>query len=145
MINTLKLFTLLLAVTAATSMAQEQRVQVEVLIKGKPVMGFVPAENRTGANQRGVCSEVDETGAKTNDGDPIRGFEFTGWKEGDGYRVLVFAIVPSQEPGSRGLCSQGTGFKRVEFGDVRVKAGQELTVPKMKDAGMIPWVLRVSR
>ena len=143
MTNARRLFTVVLTFTAAASMAQERDVRVDVLIKGEPVMGFVPAENRAGSNQRGVCSEVDETGVKTRDGVPIRGFELTGWKEGDGYRVLVFAIVPTQEPGSKGLCSDGTGFKRVEFGDLHVKPGQKVTVPKMKDAGMTPWVLRV--
>ncbi|HEU4690764.1 MAG TPA: hypothetical protein VFS23_20485, partial [Vicinamibacterales bacterium] len=65
--------------------------------------------------------------------------------EGDGYRVLVAAIVPSQDRDSRGLCAEGTGFKRVEFDDLVVKDGHELAVAKMQDAGLTPWVLRVGR
>jgi len=146
MTKAITLFTVLLAVTAASSSrAGIQRVMVDILIKGDPVMGFVPAEDRAGSSQRGVCSEVDEAGGKTKDGAPIRGFAFTGWKEGNGYRVLVFAIVASDDPGSTGLCSEGTGFKRVDFADLRVKAGQQLAISKMKDAGMTPWVIKVSR
>ena len=74
-----------LVVASATSMAQETQAWINVVIRGKPVMAFVPAENRAGHSQRGVCSEVGETGAKTKDGLPIRAFEFTGWQEGAGY------------------------------------------------------------
>ena len=59
--------------------------------------------------------------------------------------MLVLAIVASDDQGSTGLCSEGTGFKRVDFADLRVKAGQQLAISKMKDAGMTPWVIKVSR
>lgn len=140
-----ELLTVLLVVAAGTSIAQEGEVWVNVLIKGKAVMAFLPAESRSGHSQRGVCSEVDEAGAKTNDGLPIRAFEFTGWKDGGGYRVMVFAIVPTREAGSQGLCAEGTGFKRVAFEDLRLQSGKELVISKMKEAGMTPWVIKAGR
>ena len=134
-----------LFVASAAAMAQEQEVWVNVLINGKAVMGFVPAADRSRQSERGTCSELREAGAKTRTGLPIRAFEFTGWKEGEGYRVLVFAIVPTGGPVSQTPCSDGGGFKRVEFDNFRVKAGQELTISAMKDAGLAPWMIRTGR
>jgi hypothetical protein len=133
----------MLSAATATAVAQDRQVWINVLIKGKVVMGFLPAEDRSTHSSRGVCAEVEEAGARTQDGQPIRALDLTGWKEGEGYRVLVFAIVPARgEPGSQGLCSEGTGFKRVEFADLRVRAGRDITILKMRDAGMTPWVIR---
>lgn len=120
-----------LIVASATLTAQDQQVWVNVLIKGKAVMGFVPAPDQSSQDQRGVDSAVDEAGARTKDGMSIRAFEFRGWKEGDGYRVEVFAIGP--------------GLKRIEFDSFLIKAGEERIISKMKDAGVTPWVIRVGR
>lgn len=139
------LLAVFLVVASASLRAQDQEVWIHVVINGKAVMGFVPAENRSAGSQRGVCSEVGDAGARTKDGSPIRGFEFTGWREGRRYHVVVFAIVPTREPGSQGLCAEGTGFKRVEFGTLRISSGEELTIPEMKEAGMTPWVIRAGR
>ena len=135
----------LLVVASAPLMAQEQQVWVNVLINGKAVMGFQPAAAPAGQSQRGVCSEVTEAGARTSNGAPIRAFEFTGWKEGERYRVLMFAIVPAERSVASGPCSARTGFKRVEFEDLRVRSGEELTISKMKAAGVTPWVIRAGR
>lgn len=131
-----------LVVASAAAMAQEQRVWVDVLINGKVAMGFAPAADRSSRNTRGVCSQLSEAGGKTKDGLPIRAFDFSGWKEGDAYRVVVFAIVPTGGPVSQTPCSEGGGFKRAEFDSFRVKPGEELTIAKMKDAGLTPWVIR---
>src|SRR5688572_20249712 len=116
-----KVFLGFLVLASAAAMAQEQRVWVDVLINGKAVMGFAPAADRSSQNTGGVCSQLTEDGAKTKDGLPIRAFDFTGWKEGDAYRVVVFAIVPTGGPVSQPPCSEGGGFKRVEFDNLRVK------------------------
>lgn len=60
-------------------------------------------------------------------------------------KVVVFAIVPTGGPVSQTPCSDGPGFKRVEFDNFRVKSGEELTISKMKDAGVAPWVIRTGR
>jgi hypothetical protein len=134
-----------LVVASATVMAQVQEVWVNVIINGKAVMGFVPAEDQSRQGERGVCSQVTEAGAKTSDGLPIRAFEFAGWKEGDRYRVLVYAMVPSGGPVSQTPCSEGSRLKRVEFDNVLVKSGEEFTIAKMTGAGMAPWVIRTGR
>jgi len=134
-----------LVVASAVVMAQQQEVWVNVIINGKAVMGFVPAADQSRQGERGVCSQVTEAGAKTKDGLPIRAFEFTGWKEGDRYRVVVFAMVPSGGPVSQTPCSEGSGLKRVEFDNVLVKSGEEFTIAKMKAAGVTPWVIRTGR
>jgi hypothetical protein len=132
----------LVAASAAT-IAQEPPVRVDVLLKGKAVMSFVPAADRSGQGSRGTCSEVSEAGAKTKDGLPIRAFEFTGWKEGEGYRVLMFAIVPAGGPSLQTPCSAGAGFKRVEFANLRLKSEDEVTLSSMKAAGVEPWVIKI--
>ena len=143
MINVLVLIAFVATVPSAT-LAQDQQVWVNVLINGEAVMGFVPAEDRAGQDKRGVCSEVTDRGAKTKDGASIRALKFTGWKENDGYRVLVFAIVSGEDATStQRRCDEGSGSKRVAFDDVRVKSGDQITLAKMKDAGMTPWVIRV--
>ena len=132
------LLALLVAISAPVMAAQDE-VWVNVLIEGKVAMGFAPAANREGSRHRGVSSDVGAE-AKTRKGEPIRSFELTGWKEGDSYRVLVFALVPNAE-----INSGGSRLKSVEFADLRLKAGQERAIPGMKEAGVTPWVLRVGR
>ena len=134
-----------LVVASTAVMAQGQDVWVNIMINGKAAGSFVPAADQSRQGERGVCSQVTEAGAKTRDGLPIRAFEFTGWKEGDQYRVMVFAIVPSGGPVTPIACSGGAGFKRVEFDNVRVKSAEEFTIAKMKDAGVAPWVIRTGR
>ena len=143
----LRVLLIVLSVAAsATVMAQDELVWITVFIGGKAVMGFVPAPEASTQSERGVCSEVQEAGAKIKDGTPIRAFEFTGWRENGGYQIRVFAVVPAQgEPGSRGLCTKGRGFKRLDFATLRARSGDEIVIERMKDAGVAPWEIRVGR
>jgi hypothetical protein len=52
-------------VAYGTGVLRAQGVWVNVLVKGQAVMSFVPANDRSGSQQRGVCSVIDETGATT--------------------------------------------------------------------------------
>lgn len=132
--------------SAHPSVQSDERVWVNVVRNGRTMMNFVPAEDRSGASSRGVCSEVTEAQARTTDGKPIRGFELTGWKQGDHYRVRVYAVVPAQDlTGTRGICSPGSGYKLVEFDDVLIAPGQEIALQKMEGAGLKPWALRAGR
>ena len=130
-------------VASAVTIGQDPPVQVDVLLNGKAVMSFVPAADRSGQASRGTCSEVSDSGAKTKDGQPIRALEFTGWKEGEGYRVLLFAMVPAGGRSLQTPCFARDGFKRVEFDSLRLKSEDEVILSSMKAAGVEPWVIRI--
>ena len=127
------LTTMMLVASARTPRAQNEEVWVNVLIAGKPVMAFIPAPDRSQVGERGVSSEVDEPNARMRDGARVRAFEFRGWKERDGYRVLVLAMVRA-ETGS---------LKAVEFDNLLLRNGQQVVLNKMKSVGATPWTIRV--
>ena len=129
------LMVVMLVVCAGKSQAQGDDVWVNVLIGGKPAMGFIPATERSKSLEGGVRSEVQDANAKMRDGARVSAFEFKGWKERDGYRVLVLALVRT-ETGS---------LKSVEFDSLHVRAGQQVVLNKMKDVGVTPWTIRVGR
>lgn len=130
-----------LIVASVAVLAREQQVWLDVAVNGKSVGGFAPAPDKASMNQTGVGEDVTAAGVKTKDGASIRGFELRAWKEGERYRVLAFAIVSTDDRGSR-VPGYGAGFKQVEFDAALVKLGEEWTISKMKDVGVNPWVLR---
>lgn len=138
------LLLLLIAVVPIASkvaLAQDDQVWVNVLIGGKPVMAVVAAPEPY-TDGPSVCSAVE--GARMKDGAPIWALEFIGWKEGSGYRVRVFAVLPAQgNPGPEPLCFEGPKLKRVEFASLHLESGKGVVIEKMKDVGVKPWMLRV--
>ena len=121
------------------------RVWINVLVNGKPVMSFVPADTEADRDSRGVFSAVDQP-AKTRNGEQIKAFHLSGWKEGDAYRIMITACVPARtRSDASSSCSENSDLKSVEFVSLRIRAGQQVTIPRMKEAGMTPWSLRAGR
>jgi len=132
-----------LGCASAVVSGQDQRTWVHIVIGGHEAMSFVPLDEPYTECGPGVGGAVHEPAAKAKDGTPIRGFEFTGWKEGDGYRVMVFAQIPGGAPGGARAACQTNGLKRMDFGSVHLRAGTEVAFTKMKEVGVTPWVIRV--
>ena len=130
-----------LAILSEPTTAEGEQVWVNVLIGGKPVMAVVAAPEPY-TDGPSVCSAIE--GARMQDGTPVRALEFIGWKEGTGYRVRVFAVVPAAaKSGPEPLCFQGPELTRVDFASLHLEAGKSLVIAKMEEAGVEPWVLRV--
>jgi hypothetical protein len=116
---------------------QDQQVIVAIVIEGKEVAFFVPRPEPYTQGGPAVSYPVRDGLAKTTDGLAVRGFEFIGWKEGDGYRVFAFVIVPPKPD------APGSGERRLDFASVHVRAGESVPLQKMKDVGLAPWTIRV--
>ena len=115
---------------------QDQQVMVGIVIDGTEQMGFVPRLEPYTQGGPAVSFPIRDGQARTKDGLIVRGFEFIGWKEGDGYRVFAFVIVPPK-PDSPGA------ERRLDFASVHVRVGEAVPFEKMKDVGLTPWTIRV--
>jgi hypothetical protein len=116
---------------------QGQAMTVHVVIDGKEEIGFVPREEPYTQGGPSVSFRVRDGQARTKDGLAVRGFAFIGWKEGDGYRVFAFVIVPPRPESTAG------GERRLDFASVHVRPGEAIPLEKMKDIGLTPWTIRV--
>lgn len=105
--------------------------------------GFVP--RLTPYTQGGPAVSVylfDQRNVRTSDGLVITGFEFIGWAEGDGTRVLVFALVPRNGTPNTYM-PNGTDdlLTRREFATYRILRDQGVAVAEMRDIGVEPMIL----
>jgi hypothetical protein len=116
---------------------QDQQVMVGIVIDGKEQIGFAPRPEPYTQGGPAVSFPIRDGQAKTKDGLIVRGFEFIGWKEGDGYRVFAFVIVPPKSDSNAG------GERRLDFASVHVRVGEAVPFEKMKDVGLTPWTIRV--
>lgn len=118
-------------------------VWVVVVINGREAMGFAP---RTGPYTDGAPSVYSEAGVpdlRTRDGAPVKGFRFHGWRDGEVYRIVAFAVVPADRAPKTAPDDVGA-FKRIEFGRLEIRPGEEKPFPGMKEIGMTPWTIRVA-
>lgn len=114
---------------------QDQQVVVAIVIDGQERAGFAPRPEPYTQGGPTVSVPIRDAQAKTKGGLVVRGFEFIGWKEGDGYRVFAFVIVPPRS---------GSGVeRRLDFGSVHVPVGEAVPFEKMKEVGLTPWTIRV--
>ena len=105
--------------------------------------GFIP--RTTPYTEGGPAVSVflfDQRNVRTSDGLVITGFEFIGWAEGDGTRVLVFALVPRQ--GAPNTYMPNGDFdllERRDFASYGILRDQGLPVAEMRDLGIEPMIL----
>ena len=116
---------------------QDQQVMVGIVIDGKERISFAPRPEPYTQGGPTASFPIRDGQARTKDGLIVRGFEFIGWKEGDGYRVFAFVIVPPK-PGSN-----AGGERRLDFASMHVRVGEAVPFEKMKDVGLTPWTIRV--
>jgi hypothetical protein len=116
---------------------QDQQVIVQIVIDGKEQVWFVPRPEPYTQGGPAVSFPIRDDQARTKDGLIVRGFKFIGWKEGDGYRVFAFLIVPP-------AAESTTGAERtLDFASLHVRLGEAISFEKMKDLGLTPWTIRV--
>jgi hypothetical protein len=84
----------------------------------------------------------DRKDIRTSDGLIITGFEFIGWAEGDGTRVLVFALVP-QKGAPNTYMPNGTAdlLERRDFATYLILRDQGVAIAEMRDLGLEPMIL----
>jgi hypothetical protein len=116
---------------------QDQQVMVGIVIDGKELLSFAPRREPYTQGGPAVSFPVRDGQARTKDGLIVRGLEFIGWKEGDGYRVFAFVIVPPKPDGN------GGEERRLDFASMHVRVGEAVLFEKMKDVGLTPWTIRV--
>jgi hypothetical protein len=105
--------------------------------------GFIPRS--TPYTQGGPAVSVylfDRKDIRTSDGLIITGFEFIGWAEGDGTRVLVFALVP-QKGAPNTYMPNGTAdlLERRDFATYQILRDQGVAIAEMRDLGLEPMIL----
>jgi hypothetical protein len=105
--------------------------------------GFIP--RTTPYTQGGPAVSVylfDQRNVRTSDGLVITGFEFIGWAEGDGTRVLVFALVPQKgAPNTYMPDGKAESLERRDFATYRILHDQGVAVVEMRDLGVEPMIL----
>jgi hypothetical protein len=117
--------------------AQGQQVIVGIVVDGTERVNFVPRLEPYTQGGPSVGVPVREGEAKTKEGLAVRGFEFIGWREGDGYRVFAFVIVPAKAG------TDSSGDRRLNFGSMHVRPGEAVVFEKMRDVGLTPWTIKV--
>lgn len=124
-----------LPVTEASD--QDQTAIVGVVVDGVERVWFSPRAEPYTQGGPAVGYPVRESSAKTKDGLPVRGLEFIGWKEGDGYRVFAFVVVPPKAGAAE------TSDRRLDFGSAHIRLNEAVTFDKMKELGLTPWTIKV--
>jgi hypothetical protein len=81
------------------------------------------------------------TNARTRDGRPIVGFEFTAWTEGDTTRGQVFALVGASGSPNVDLRYRADLVERREFASYRLRPGESVPVTEMRSLGLEPMVV----
>lgn len=134
--------TVLLSLTASLSGQQNDILQV-----------FVRASNGLGATLIAGAQPYFEAGpvakmylpsgvdARTRDGRPIVGFEFSAWMEGDTVRGQVFALVGSSGAPNVDLRYRADLVDRDEFASYRLRAGETMPITEMRSVGLEPMVV----
>jgi len=104
---------------------------------GRFLPGMEPYEPGCGP---GVGSR--EVGLKTAQGEPIDSLDLVGWKDGDAYRIAVYAVLVGA-PGQASSGECGGSRRQREIGSVHVRAGEEAMLEPMKAIGARPWRVAV--
>jgi hypothetical protein len=82
------------------------------------------------------------TDARTRDGRPIVGFEFTAWTEDDATRGQVFALVPVSGSPDVDLRYRADLVERTDFASYRVRPGERVPITEMRRLGLEPMIVR---
>jgi hypothetical protein len=79
------------------------------------------------------------------DGKIVTGFGFEGWTEGEGVRVVVSAMLPSDGSNRYVEVPRGTrpSFRKQEFARLLLKPGEKRPIDEMKALGIDPMVLQL--
>jgi hypothetical protein len=81
-------------------------------------------------------------GLKTAQGEPIDTLDLVGWKEGDAWRIVVYAMLAGAPgPAANSACDDSR--RRREIASVHVPAGREAVLEQMKTIGARPWRVAV--
>jgi hypothetical protein len=81
------------------------------------------------------------TDARTRDGRPIVGFEFTAWTEGDATRGQVFALVATSGSPNVDVRYRADLVERTEFASYRLRPGESIPITEMRSIGLEPMVV----
>lgn len=83
-----------------------------------------------------------ERGLKTVKGEPIDGLDLVGWREGEAWRVVVYAMLAGDpDPAANRDCADSR--RRHEIASVLVRPGGDAVLEKMKAVGARPWRVAV--
>jgi hypothetical protein len=79
------------------------------------------------------------------DGKIVNGFGFEGWTEGEGVRVVVSVLLPSDGSNRYVEVPRGTGpsFRKQEFSRLLLKPDEKRSVDEMKALGIEPMIVRL--
>jgi len=132
-----------LLLSASLTCAQE-RTWLTISTAGKERGAFVPRNvPYTQGGPSVAVYLVDQQGVRMSDGLVITGFDFVGWNEETGTRVMMFALVPKDGmPNTYLPRGDARNLVRRDFATYLVRAERSEPVKEMSALGIPPMVLR---
>ena len=117
---------------------------VQVYAEGKLRGAFEPRGEPYAADGPSVSVYLEKREVKTADGQVLTGFEFIGWREGQGVRVQVFFLVPAKGEANAYLPEgKVERLARRHFSSVLLAKGDEVLLTKMRELGLEPMKVRL--
>ena len=83
---------------------------------------------------------------RLKDGQIVTGFGFDGWTEGEGVRVVVTALLPTDGTNRYVEIKRGMpppSFRKQEFARLTLAPGEKRSVDEMKALGLEPMLLQL--
>ena len=82
---------------------------------------------------------------RLKDGEIVTGFGFNGWSEGEGVRVVVTALLPTDGTNRYVERKPGTppSFRKQEFARFTLSPGEKRSVDEMKALGIEPMLVQL--
>jgi hypothetical protein len=143
MITRILVGAILVALPAVVSAQQSDLVQVSVIASRTMAATLIASPQPYFAG--GPVAKMyllSESDARTRDGRPIVGFEFTAWTEGDAKRGQVFALVAASGTPNVDLRYRADLVERTEFASYRLRPGESVPITEMRSVGLEPMVVQ---